>query len=869
MREFITQRWSEIEPLVAALHDIDTDAREAWLNAHCADAPLRAAVLELMRSDARIEGPLPRLCRELGASRDEPSLNRIGPYRLLDKLGEGGMAVVFLAERDTAEFRQRVALKLMRGGVFSREDQKLFQREQRLHARLEHPHIARVLDSGIAASGIPYFAMEYVDGERITLWCDEHKLDLRQRLELFLLVCDAVQYAHQNLIVHRDLKPSNIFVTKDGAPKLLDFGIAKLLHGTTDNAADTEATTQTAARRYTPGYAAPEQYSGTSVTTATDVYALGVLLHELLTGVHPQRTGDDRFLTASARVAGLDDADAQAAAAARATVPAALARAMRGDLDGIIAKALRTEPARRYPGALALADDLRRHLSGRPIRARPDSFGYRAAKFLKRNRLPVVAAAVVALTLIVASAYSLQQAKRASAQAARAEAEAERANAAKAFLLDVFNDTEPFANTPIETAEGLLARSRERIPKEFVDKPDLQVELLGTIGAIERHRGHLPEAHSALDTASKLVHDHLSPADAQALAIAVQTAQLGEAEGRFDSARQALHAALAAYRTEHGTANAVEADALAQLAELETRLRDPQAIDTAREAVAMYRSAAPEAVSDLADALETLGESQQLFGHVADAVAPEQEALQIKRSKLGNDHAGVAECLALLAATQRELGQFADAERLLREALAIQRKVYPGPNQTTAVTLNDLAVTVRSVGKLDDAAAFLEEALDMQKHIYTGDHPYIAAAMRNLGVVRHMQQRDAEGETLLREALAMDLRVRAPDHPVLSLDHINLAKVLIARKEFDEAQQNIDMALGADRKRDGEKGERVGSDLIAQAALDSAAGRHSQAVERAQQALTILQAALPPANPKVIEAQQMFKQISAAAVSVR
>jgi serine/threonine-protein kinase len=409
----ITQRWSELEPLAKALLDVPAAEREAWLEQNCPDPTQRAAVLELVASDESVEGPLPRLCRQLASAHASGNV-QIGPYRLIEKLGEGGMAVVYLAERDTAEFRQRVAIKLMRGDVYGRDQLALFQREQRLHARLEHPHIARVFDSGITEAGIPYFAMEFVDGERITHWCDARRLDIRKRLELFLLVCDAVQCAHANLIVHRDLKPSNILVTKEGIPKLLDFGIARPIHTTDGGPDDADPQTKTAIR-FTPGYAAPEQLSGDTLSAATDVYALGILLHELLTGARPRMEPHGDALLASQTVSGLPEQKVAGIAEARATIPAALMRALHGDLDGILAKALRSEPERRYVDAREFAQDVRRQLSGEPIQARPDSFPYRLSRFLQRHRFRIVSgvAIVALLSLPVAGVLVWRLAPRA------------------------------------------------------------------------------------------------------------------------------------------------------------------------------------------------------------------------------------------------------------------------------------------------------------------------------------------------------------------------------------------------------------------------------------------------------------------------
>ncbi len=855
MRDLISQRWNELEPLIDALLEVEPGARSAWLDRHCSDPTLRVAAMKLVALDDEIDGPETRLRRELVTGRNLIELQEIGPYRLIEKLGEGGMAVVFLAERDTVEFQQRVAVKLMRLGLYSRDEQTLFQREQRIHARLEHPYIARMLDSGITAAGIPYFAMEYVDGKPITRWCDTDRLDIQGRLRLFLLVCDAVQYAHQNLIVHRDLKPSNILVTRDGTPKLLDFGIAKLLRSAND-----QDQTQTAIKHLTPSYAAPEQFSGGAITTATDVYSLGVLLHELLTGVRPLIAADGAPLAASARIAGLSAAEAAVVAAARTTTPAALVRVLRGDLDSLVSKALRAEPERRYLGALALAEDVRRHLIGEPIAARPDSVSYRVGKFVSRHRLGFAAAVIVAATLVGATVFSLDQATlareaaaHAQAEAVRATAEAGRANAVKSFLQDLFIGAEPGKTTPIETAEGLLTRSRERVPQEFAERPDLAVEVLGMIGTIERQRGHLTEARSTLDAAAILAQDKLGRSDAQTLDIAVRQAELAQSEGRFEIGRQSLQQALDAYRKAHPGASAAIAAALIQIALLDTRLRNERAIDTAREAVAMIRQVSPDDPTPLCEALTGLGDTLETFGHAAEAIPVMEEALRLRRQVLGDDHANVAENLAMLAGARRDLGQLAESEELMREAVAIDRKVYPGPNQSVATHLNDLAATLGLEEKTDEAAELLAESLTIQKQIYSGDHPYIASALGNLGVVRYRQGHYADAETLVREAMAMDLRVRTPDHPLIALRRLNLAKTLIAQKRLGEAQNEIDQALAADRKRYGEKGERVAGDLVLQATLDAANGQHERAIEHAQAALTIFQKALPAGHQKIID----------------
>jgi serine/threonine-protein kinase len=531
----IERHWDRVGPWLDELFEIAAPEREAWLRARCDEPALRAEVLALLVEETAGAHALDEIRRWLGAAPLEGQ--QVGPYRLVRHLGDGGMGSVHLAERETAEFTQRVALKLLRIGAVSPSQIELFRREQQIHAALGHPHIARVLDSGITAGGVPYFALEYVDGAPIDRHCDERSLGIDARLRLLLPVCDAVQFAHQNLVVHRDLKPSNILVTHDGEPKLLDFGIAKLLAD--PNAATSPTATGTAL--LTPAYAAPEQFRGGPITTATDVYALGVVLVELLTGRRPAPA--DTATSSTQRAPSRLAADvAPDVAARRGLDPVALRRRLKGDLDWIAARALDPDPTRRYPGAGALADDLRRHLEGRPIRARPDSLAYRTGKFVRRNAAAVGVAALAAVSLIGATAFSIAQAERArreatraASEAARAETEAARANAAKTFLLQLFVQGAPGSSAPPDTAAEMLERGQAEALRQFEGQPELQVEVLGAIGDVERQRGNLAAARAPLERAVELARRHFGDGDRRTLD---RTLQLREPRRRGGPVRR-------------------------------------------------------------------------------------------------------------------------------------------------------------------------------------------------------------------------------------------------------------------------------------------------------------------------------------------
>src|SRR5690606_35149978 len=389
-------RWHELKDLFFAALEVPEPDRNVWLDG-VVDADLRAEVRRLLTRDASASPLLdtsPVALAELIAPEpEEPGPaepgQHFGPYRVLDELGRGGMGNVYLAARMDGGFRQTVALKIIRREAGGREIRRRFEQERQILATLQHENIARLLDGGTSESGQPYFVMERIEGMPITTYCDEHRLSVEERLRLFQTVCDAVHYAHQNLIVHRDLKPSNIFVTKEGRLKLLDFGIAKLLDSDEQDA----LLTQTGRRLLTPAYASPEQLTGAPITTASDVYALGIVLYELLTGRRPytipRNVDAASFLVSIERLkpspAMMDGPDADAAAQARSTTSERLRRRLEGDLDTILLEALRREPERGYTSVAAFRDDVGRHLQGMPVSARRDTLGYRVHKFIRRS----------------------------------------------------------------------------------------------------------------------------------------------------------------------------------------------------------------------------------------------------------------------------------------------------------------------------------------------------------------------------------------------------------------------------------------------------------------------------------------------------
>ena len=409
-------RWQQVKDVVGdALEKADTAERAAFLAQACADdtALKREAESLLAASESnKIEGCAEDLSLSATSLADSKTGQRIGAYQIVCELGRGGMGAVYLAERADQEFTKQVAIKLLKRGTDTDEVLRRFRAEREILARLEHRNIAHLLDGGTTDDGLPYLVMEHVVGTRVTDYCFAQNLSIRERLELFLKICGAVQFAHQNLIVHRDLKPANILITAEGEPKLLDFGIAKLL-GTGES---TLQLTMEDQQRLTPGYASPEQVRGDAITTVSDVYSLGVLLYELLVGHSPHRfaTGQPTA-TELQRVIG----EVEPVRASAAAPTPELSRALRGDLDNILRIALRKEPDRRYTGVGSFSEDLRRYLQNRPVRARPDTVRYRTSRFIRRNKLGVAAALIVGLTMLAGTVATAWQARVATAERAR------------------------------------------------------------------------------------------------------------------------------------------------------------------------------------------------------------------------------------------------------------------------------------------------------------------------------------------------------------------------------------------------------------------------------------------------------------------
>ncbi|MFO0983123.1 MAG: serine/threonine-protein kinase [Planctomycetota bacterium] len=727
-------RWQRIEQIFHELAALpETEQQGALAQACGADHELRAQVESLIASarDAQnsldhpylAEGTVARISTD---DADRAHMDgtesrvgaRIGPYRLEQLIAHGGMGEVYLAARADGHFDRRVAIKFIRGERHDHDALRRFEAERRALGALEHPNIARLLDSGTSDRGQPYFVMEYVDGEPIDRYCAERRLSVVARVRLLRTVCAAVEHAHRHLIVHRDLKPSNILVTRAGEPKLLDFGIAQLLAADASGAA--------AARDFhlTPDYASPEQLQGGCVTTASDVYSLGVILAELLNGKPPRRASE------------------------RARV--------RGDLDAVVAKALAAVPTARYGSVEQLDQDLARALEHRPVAARPATLRYRAARFLRRNRLAVAATTLFLLSLVGGLFATLWQARIAGRAHQALCIAYDQAQQIRAFLQDMLASASPTEAGPDVRVRELLDRTSQRVEQEFADYPEVRAALHSTIGKSYLGLG---------------LYD--------------------QAEAHFTHALTTLHAL-------HRDGDQDTAAALSDLATVryeQAAYQDAERL--LRDALAIHDRRGTAASKEAAQILNNLGAVRRMQGEYDDAERLYRRALLLRRQLLGEEHLDVAETLNNLGSVLRMRGEWNLVEELLRESLAIRERLLPEDHPLVGQSLANLAVVLQSRGKLDQAEELYREALERTQDRLGDHHPGLVPAMNNFSNLLLARGNAEEAETMLLDCLAIATD-RLPRDDWRGLE----TRALLARSELalgktDAARATAELAWDA------------------------------------------------------------------------
>ncbi len=707
---FDTDRWQRLLSLFDELGDLPSAERARRLaELHGEDPALAQRLAAMLASDAGDSGLLdnslqelaPELHARLAGDLDDAAAadTRIGHYRLIQRIGSGGMGDVWLAERADGEYQQRVALKLLKRGMDTDAVLARFRRERSILARLAHPNIVRLLDGGVSPDGRPYYVMEHVEGTSVTDHANAQALDVRARVALIATIADAVAHAHAQLVVHRDLKPSNVLVDGNGAPHLLDFGIAKLLEESGE-----QTLTGTGTRLLSPAYAAPEQIRGEPIGTGTDVYALGVLLFELLTGRLPhQRRSRNPDVLASGLTHETGERASQALAAVgdiqslygRPGDGRQLSRELAGDLDVIVAKALQPEPARRYLTVSAMADDLRRWLAGQAITARPDSLRYRTGKFVRRNKLAVTAAVLVLASLVGGLGVALWQAGIAREQAQRAEQQVRRTEQVKAFLIDLFRQNDPsLSQGQSLTGEQMLERSQATLETRFKDDPDTLGELLIAISEIRQALADWDLALEHADRGIVLLERTTQPGDPRlAKAYAARAGVYSMTDRSVEAAADLRHARTIAQHDPVGNADLINN------------------ID-----------------QELASAL-------RFIGQVDEAVDLQRQVIARSLAHGGEDSVAVAEHRAILAVYLEDVSQFEEAESTYRLAIPILEADRKGPDPFLARVWATYAGLLDRIGKREESAAYFERALAAQEKLYGRDSFYYSRTVFSRGIL--------------------------------------------------------------------------------------------------------------------------------------
>jgi len=808
-----TERWQRIAAWFDELAELAPAARAERLAAIATDDPAAAAeVSALLDADARdgvLDSSITTALPDLATDSAAPEDGRAGPYRLLRVIGEGGMGAVFLAERSDGSYEQQVAVKLIKRGMDSVAIVRRFLRERSILARLAHPNIVRLLDGGMSADGRPYYAMEYVDGRTITEHAGATHLSPKDRVRLVAEVAETVAYAHAQLVVHRDLKPSNVLVDREGRPRVLDFGIAKLLEGSTE---DDRTLTATGARVLSPAYAAPEQVLGETIGTATDVFALGLVLCELLTGRLPVRgTEPDAEPERASAIAASRAPTEIAALYGDGVSPAQIARQLRGDVDVMIATALQRQPSRRYPTAAAFADDLRRWLDGRPIAARADSRAYRFSKFVRRHRVAVAAAVLIALSVLGGLGASLWQARIARAEAQRADAErahAERQLArterVKDFVLTLFREQDPIsrAKAQARSAPELIRDGIAQIDATFASEDALRAELLRDLGEIQVGLDDSKAGEATLKRALDL-EQRVSGADSAASAEAMAAYADGiYAAGDADKADAMMRDAVTRLRATHGADHVKTAKAESSLAVLEMiRGRDEEAERLAQHAVAIYRATYGADDPEVAQRLSVLGNIQQEVGTYDKALATFDQALDIIARTQGKDHVRTVMLRSRKGDVLRVQRKFDEALDQYRTALDIERAQLPAQHVVIGGTLLRLGDLERRAGRLDAADRSFAEAIAILSKKPSGQY---AQALQFHGDLAHAQGRF--DVALQRYRAALDtFRERTGESVYTRLTALKVVETLTDLERLDEAEKlgvEISAAIAATSKED-------------------------------------------------------------------
>ena len=781
---------------------------------------------------------------------------KVGRYKLLKPIGRGGMGNVYLAERVDGLFERKTAIKFVRTELNNREVKKRFNREKKIQASLDHPSIARLYDASTDEHGVPFLVMEYVDGHPITTYSNENQLSVKQRVELFISVCQAVQYAHQNLIIHRDLKPSNIMVNPEGECKLLDFGIAKLL----DQSGDLPELTRSGQQYFSMKYAAPEQIQNRPVNTLTDVYSLGVLLYQLLTGSLPYTITEQTTYGEFERKI-CDEPVPKPSSIVRKSKD--LYKQLQGDMDNIILKALEKSPDRRYRSAEALADDLKRYLHNLPVSARPVGVVYRSRKFIQRNK-KISSFAAVLLILILSGLYYhtteiSEERDIAEIQRDLAELEAAKTARVSEFVVSLFEQSDPYSSSGKELTVGnILAQGRDRI--ETLDEaPLVQAEMYMVLARVYRSLAEHETAHNLSGQALTLLENQALP-DSVSLASAwTMRAYTLSSLGRYGEAEEAHRQALELTSPENKPVMAERLNNLGLAVFSLGRLGESQ--ELLEEALNLRRAELSES-AELAASLNNLALVLAAQDKRKEAEPLYRAALEMRQSVLGNEHPTTTYSMTNLATLLDQMNHLEEAEAGYREALRLRRNIFGDDHPAVASVLYQIGWLQSRRGQLDQARVHLEEALEIRSRVLGADHPSTAVILNAVAVVATDMGEVDQAEQWLRRALSIYRSVFGDSHHDIALVIGNLGKTMQVKGNFNEAERLLLQALEMNRRELGMEHRHVANNLRSLAELEMAKDNIEQAAEYAASAKQVFDAlGLDKEHPDRLELDELIQQI--------
>lgn len=838
--------------MTAAL-DLPESSRPGFLSEVCgSNNELRQQIEDLIQSyeesDSFLEDSVAATASDALGAISPTKGDHIGHYQITGLIGHGGMASVYCAERIDDQFRQQVAIKILRSGFgTSAEMLTRFRAERQILASLTHPNIARLFDGGITASGLPYLVMEYIEGTTIEVFATDQQLTVRERLSLFRQVCAAVQYAHQNLIVHRDIKPANVMVTGDGTPKLLDFGIAKLLRP--DALGGPVASTRPAERLMTPEYASPEQVRGEAITTATDLYGLGALLYELLTGKRPFPA--EKLTPANLeRIICETAPERPSVAAAKSGRPGF--EKLSTDLDSIVLKAMHKEPGRRYASATELSEDVNRYLQGFPITARTDSWTYTAGKFFSRHKLACAAAALFVLTT---TALSIGLA----IQATLAKREAQTANQVSDFLVNLFEFSRPDQTLgKISYGRDLVDLGAQRVlGRELAGQPAVQARLLDMLGTTYRELGVLDRADQLLTQAYR-IRTRLFGRESEAAAETLQTlAEIASDRGNLREAGKDYEEVLRVYTKTRGRVDEKTAEVIDDIGELRWTFGDfsaakrdyLEAIDIATKLKGPDDWLVQNAKNDLQSVLADEGEYLQ-----AESLARQVLATEIRTVGPSNPTVGLT--LNNLGYILAQMSRYKEAEATFQQALDLRRKVEGHEHPAIALSLNNLGWMARELGNYGNAEELGKQALAMATKLEGAEAPDSIVCQGQLGLTMLAEKKVERARELLQPLLTARLAMGNPNDPSLAENYDRMGQVELASSNLQQAREDFEHALAIRQRFYGFQNDNVASSLTHLGSVFEVDGDYASAERRFRQAVQIARAKFK--NAHTITANALF-----------